>query len=334
MSHPSPEVVKAELANIVENPILLDRTPVLKTALPMAWRILFTFVIQVLGTKVDIGEITYGDLDEKFRSPTTILSNSNFSKDPSKVTPIELTAFMIAINNHETLVSPLLFSVKTKKAKSQTMTPTLPKSQGPEASGALSKKRNKPKTTQLPDKGSHSSLDEETRKSQTLSEGTTTDPKDLGGNIQLANKGLPSTISDEGTSKTKSLPEGLREDKDLERLKPLVDMESQNPPVTNLLATDAKYQTSPEVELDTHTLILSTATDVQALLLSDDELIKESEDDVFEAEDEIDEDIQQAAEEEVQSPKPSRESTKIPTKETQSQEHQSPSLNQDQPETS
>ncbi|GJU32329.1 hypothetical protein Tco_1175918 [Tanacetum coccineum] len=48
VSHPSSEAVKAELAKIVENSILLDRTPVLKTNFLMAWRILFTFVIQVL----------------------------------------------------------------------------------------------------------------------------------------------------------------------------------------------------------------------------------------------------------------------------------------------
>ncbi|GKC82632.1 hypothetical protein Tco_1138349 [Tanacetum coccineum] len=46
VSHPSPEAVKAELAKIVENPILLDKTPILKTAFPVAWRILFTFVVQ------------------------------------------------------------------------------------------------------------------------------------------------------------------------------------------------------------------------------------------------------------------------------------------------
>ncbi|GJX33846.1 hypothetical protein Tco_0245403 [Tanacetum coccineum] len=46
VSRPSIKEVKAELAKIVENPILLDRTPVLKTAFPMAWRILFTFAIQ------------------------------------------------------------------------------------------------------------------------------------------------------------------------------------------------------------------------------------------------------------------------------------------------
>ncbi|GJV40914.1 retrovirus-related pol polyprotein from transposon TNT 1-94, partial [Tanacetum coccineum] len=45
VSHPSAEAVKTELAKIVKNLILLDRTPVLKTAFPVAWRILFNFVI-------------------------------------------------------------------------------------------------------------------------------------------------------------------------------------------------------------------------------------------------------------------------------------------------
>ncbi|GKD36318.1 hypothetical protein Tco_1251827 [Tanacetum coccineum] len=85
VSHPSIEEVKAELAKIVDNPILLDRTPILKIAFLVVWRILFTFVVQVLGgnyssteqvnsiqqlfayclltrTKVDIGEIIYSDL--------------------------------------------------------------------------------------------------------------------------------------------------------------------------------------------------------------------------------------------------------------------------------
>ncbi|GJT50225.1 hypothetical protein Tco_0976382 [Tanacetum coccineum] len=45
--------------------------------------------------------------DEKFRSFPNVLSNSNFTKDPSKVTDIELTALMIAVNNGE-MISPLI----------------------------------------------------------------------------------------------------------------------------------------------------------------------------------------------------------------------------------
>ncbi|GJV79914.1 hypothetical protein Tco_1515784, partial [Tanacetum coccineum] len=64
--------------------------------------------------------------DESFGSSPTILSNSNFSKDPSKVTPIELTDFMVVVNKREHSVNPLPFSIKKKKGKSQTVTPTLP----------------------------------------------------------------------------------------------------------------------------------------------------------------------------------------------------------------
>ncbi|GJR32916.1 hypothetical protein Tco_1109148 [Tanacetum coccineum] len=196
VAHPTPEAVKKELGKIAINPSYLDKTLVLKNSFPVAWRILFTFVIQVLGgnyssteqvnsiqqllayclitgTEVDIGEIIYSDLvtkllnksrlkyvsyprfiscalqvllgsdytqDEKFRFLPGILSNSNFTKDPSKVTDIELTAHMIAVNSQKDSVSPLPLAAKLKKGKSQTVTPTLPKSQGPEVPGALSKK--------------------------------------------------------------------------------------------------------------------------------------------------------------------------------------------------
>ncbi|GKD93743.1 hypothetical protein Tco_1373580 [Tanacetum coccineum] len=155
VAHPTPEAVKKELGKIVINPSYLDKTSVLKNSFPVAWRILFNFVIQVLDgnyssteqvnsiqkllayclitwTEVDIGEIIYSDLD------------------PSKVTDIKLTAHMIAVNNQSDSVSPLLLFAKPKKGKSQTVTPTLPKLQGPEASRALSKKRQKPKSKKPP----------------------------------------------------------------------------------------------------------------------------------------------------------------------------------------
>ncbi|GJT71597.1 hypothetical protein Tco_1030883 [Tanacetum coccineum] len=178
VSHPSPEAVKTELAKIIENPILLDRTPVLggnysstKQINSIQQMIAYCLITR---TKVSIGEIIYNDIvtkltsksrqkyvsyprfiscalevlldsdytqDETFGSSLTIMSNSNFSKDPSKVTKIELTTPMIAVNNQKDLVSPLPFSRKKQKVKSQTVTPTLPKLQGPKASGALSKKR-------------------------------------------------------------------------------------------------------------------------------------------------------------------------------------------------
>ncbi|GJZ87931.1 hypothetical protein Tco_0659713 [Tanacetum coccineum] len=118
----------------------------------------------IIGTEVDIGEITYSDLDVKFGSLPGILSNSNFTKDPSKVPNIELMAHMIAVNNQKDSVSPLQFSKKKNKVKSQT--------------------------------------------------GTTNDPKDSRGNDQPADKGLPSTASNEGTAKTTPRLEGPFRDKD------------------------------------------------------------------------------------------------------------------------
>ncbi|GKB50970.1 retrovirus-related pol polyprotein from transposon TNT 1-94, partial [Tanacetum coccineum] len=307
VSHPSPEAVKAELAKIVENRILLDRTHVLKTTFPVAWRIMFNFLVHVLsrnysstkqvnsihqliayrlltGTKVDIGEVIFNDLvtrltnksrqkyvsylrfvsyalavllgsdythDESFGSSPTIPSNSNFSKDPSKVTPIKLTAFMVA---------------------------------GPEASGSLPQKRKKPKSKkaltetqinkQLAGTGLPSTqLDEGTRKSQLLLEGTTTDPKDSGGNIQSADKRLPSTVSNEGTVKTMLLPEGSHGDKDSEGFKQPTARLRYRSLIKN------KGNTSSEVEPDSETLQLTTFADVQALLLSDDEMVQESDED-------------------------------------------------------
>ncbi|GJX33819.1 hypothetical protein Tco_0245376 [Tanacetum coccineum] len=99
-------------------------------------------------TEVGIGEIIYSDLVTKILNKSRflpdILSNSNFTKDPSKVSNIELTAHVIDVNNHRDSVSPLPFSAKKKKVKSETVTPTLPKSQGLEASESLPQKRKKP----------------------------------------------------------------------------------------------------------------------------------------------------------------------------------------------
>ncbi|GJS65873.1 hypothetical protein Tco_0680437 [Tanacetum coccineum] len=164
--------------------------------------------------------------DEKFKSLHGILGNSNFLKDPSKVTEIELTAHMIAVNIQKDSVSPLPFSEKKKKVKSLTVTPTLPKSQGPEALGALSKKRQKPKSKKTPTKTQVTPLTRPTEgfeQSHSVSSGNVPDPQNPERNIQLAvgNKQpidtrLPSTVSDEGTGKTTPLPKGPRGDKDSE----------------------------------------------------------------------------------------------------------------------
>ncbi|GJW54719.1 hypothetical protein Tco_0098804 [Tanacetum coccineum] len=196
VSHPSTEEVKAKLDKIIDNPILLDRTPVLTTTFHVAWRILFTFVVQVQRfVSCALAALLGPDYtqDESFRISPTILSNSNFSKDPSKVTLIELTDFMVA---------------------------------GLEAPGSLPQKRKKPKSKKTPTKTkrNHTELAVRdclprlsgggTHKSQPLSEGKKSNPKDSVGNIQPINIGLPSTSSDEGAAKTTLLSEGPCGDED------------------------------------------------------------------------------------------------------------------------
>ncbi|GJX45380.1 hypothetical protein Tco_0262056 [Tanacetum coccineum] len=106
------------------------------------------------GTKIDIGEIIYYDLvtrlmaksrqkyvsyprfiscaleellgyefpqDKSFGFLPSILSKLNFSRNPYEVPLIELTAFMNEVINHETLVTPLPFSEKKGKKKSETV---------------------------------------------------------------------------------------------------------------------------------------------------------------------------------------------------------------------
>ncbi|GKA12352.1 hypothetical protein Tco_0691898 [Tanacetum coccineum] len=275
----------------------------------------------ITGTEVDVGEIIYSDLvtkllnksrlkyvsyprfiscalqvllgseytqDKKFRFLPPIMSNSNFTKDPSKVTNIELTAHMIAVNNQRDSVSSPPLAVKPKKGKSQTVASTLPKSQGPEASGALSKKSKKPKSKRPPTKtkesppkptegseqshsvslgtvldpqdlerniqlastGLPSTPNEGTRKSQPLPEGTITHSKDSGGNKQPLDRDITSMTSNEGTAKTKPHPEGSLGDKDSKGNIPPADMELIHTPVVDPLGTGAKYQDESKNESD------------------------------------------------------------------------------------
>ncbi|GJU42366.1 hypothetical protein Tco_1195323 [Tanacetum coccineum] len=254
----------------------MDKTPVLKNSFPVAWRILFTFVIQVLGgnyssteqvnsiqqllayclitgTEVDIGEIIYSDLvtkllnksslkyvsyprfiscalqvllgsdytqDEKFGFLPGIPSNSNFTKDPSKVTDIELMTHMIAINNHKDSVALRFQEYSLRRAN-----------------GLSPKSHPLRPSTRLP-----STLDEGTRKSQPLPESTATSPKDSGEKIQPLDKDLPSMTSDKGTVKTTPRPEGSLGDKESRGNIPPTDMEPIHPAVADLLGTGAKYQ--------------------------------------------------------------------------------------------
>ena len=49
VAHPDPNNVKTGLEKIALDPKYLDKTPVTKNSFPMAWKILFALVIQVLG---------------------------------------------------------------------------------------------------------------------------------------------------------------------------------------------------------------------------------------------------------------------------------------------
>nr|GEX30351.1 uncharacterized mitochondrial protein AtMg00810-like [Tanacetum cinerariifolium] len=172
VEHPTPEVVKKELGKITIYSSYLEKTPVLKNSFHLLAYSLIT------GTKVDIGEIIYSldyTQDKKFRFLPPILSNSNFTKYPSKVTKIELTTHVIDVNNRRDSMSPPPLAAKPKKRKSQTVTSTSPQSQGPKASGALSKKSKRPKDITF------TTPDEDTTKTTPRPEGLLGD-KDSRGN--------------------------------------------------------------------------------------------------------------------------------------------------------
>ncbi|GKD30253.1 hypothetical protein Tco_1241031 [Tanacetum coccineum] len=115
---------------------------------------------------------------------------------------------MIPVNNRRDSVSPPPLAPKPKKGKSQTVTPTLPKSQGPETSGALSKKRKQPKSKRPPTKTKKTppKLMEGFEQSHSVSSGTIHDLQDLERNIQLASTGLPSILN-KGTRQSQPLTE-------------------------------------------------------------------------------------------------------------------------------
>ncbi|GKC27294.1 retrovirus-related pol polyprotein from transposon TNT 1-94 [Tanacetum coccineum] len=269
VAHLSPETVKKELAKIITNPEEL-----LSCGLENS--VYFYDSEELLGP-----EYTQ---DEKFGNLPGILSNSNFSKDPSKVTDIELMGHMVAINNQKESVSLLPFS-KKKKVKSQTMTLTLPKSQGPETSGALSKKRKQPKPKKIPSEAKVTPTlkpMKDSEQSQSVSSGTVPNPQYPERNIQLTGMGLP--FISPGTTKTTTRPKGPLRDKDSKGNKPPVDMEPINPTIAALSGTGIEYQP------DTKTLPLTTIAYIQAYLLSDDVLLQESDEEVFMARDDMDAD--------------------------------------------
>ncbi|GKB40195.1 hypothetical protein Tco_0885137 [Tanacetum coccineum] len=110
VAHPSPEVVKAELAKITTNEALVQKTPVLKTSFLVAWRILLTFVVRVLG--------------------------ENYSSTEQLNSIQQLLAYSLLTRTKESSMTPLPYFEKKMKKKSQTVSQPKPKTQGPAASEA------------------------------------------------------------------------------------------------------------------------------------------------------------------------------------------------------
>ncbi|GJW62802.1 hypothetical protein Tco_0112137 [Tanacetum coccineum] len=190
VAHPSPQAVKAELAKIVDIGKIIYNDLVTKLINKSKQKYIYYPRFVSCALEVLLG--TQYNQDENFGSLPGILSNSNFSKDPSKVTEIELTAHMIA---------------------------------GPEASGALSKKRQKPKSKKTP---------------------TKTQVTSPTGPIEGSEQ---SHSVSSGMVKTTPCPEGVRRDKVLEGLKPPADIKPLTNPVADPLRTGAKYQESDNEEL-------------------------------------------------------------------------------------
>ncbi|GJV22337.1 hypothetical protein Tco_1371357 [Tanacetum coccineum] len=235
----------------------------------------------ITGTEVDIGEIIYSDLD------------------PSKVTDIELTAHMIAVNNRRDSMSLPPLAAKPKKGN--LLVGTIPDPQDLE------------RDIQLASTGLPSTHDEGTHKSQPLSESTATHPKDSEGNKQPLDRDITSTTPVTARYKTRQ-SEGSLGHKDSGGNIPPADMEPIHTPVADpsgtgevdeTQSTRLRYRsmtknegkTSSELEPNTEHLQLQTFADIQAFLLSEDELDKESdEEEVLAAGDDMDEDPQDNAE--------------------------------------
>ncbi|GJT30642.1 hypothetical protein Tco_0910917 [Tanacetum coccineum] len=138
---------------------------------------------------------------------------------------------------------------------------------------------------------------ESSEQSHSVSSGIVPDPQDLERDVQLTSTGLPSTL-DEGTRKSTPLPEsttkntphpeGSLKDKDSGGNIPPADMEPIHTSVADPSGTAAKYQ---------------TFADIQAYLLSNDELDKENDkEEVLTAGDDMDEDTQATDEVRTSSP--------------------------------
>ncbi|GJZ72761.1 hypothetical protein Tco_0636907 [Tanacetum coccineum] len=96
----------------------------------------------ITGTEVDVGEIIYSDLATKLLNKSR-MKYVSYPRFISCALQVLLGSEYTQDKKFRDSVSPPPLAVKPKKGKSQTVASTLPKSQGLEASGALSKKSKK-----------------------------------------------------------------------------------------------------------------------------------------------------------------------------------------------
>ncbi|GJX19317.1 hypothetical protein Tco_0221994 [Tanacetum coccineum] len=193
--------VKVKLTKIVAHEVVVHKTPLLRGSFPAAWRILKTFVIQVLGgnhssieqlnssqqlivyslligTKIDIREIIYYDLVTRLMAK----SRQKYASYPR---------FIFCV----------LQRLLEIEEKPKTVTKPKPKSQGLKASGAFPKKGKKAKTKQTTLIQTTLKLNQQkesswgTDTSQSMSTDRPIDPQDTKRNIQLVVTGLPSTLN-------------------------------------------------------------------------------------------------------------------------------------------
>ncbi|GJT46376.1 hypothetical protein Tco_0955091 [Tanacetum coccineum] len=280
VAHLTPKVVKKELGKIAINPSYLDKIPVLKNSFSVAWRILFTFMVQVL--------------DENYSST-------------EQVNSIQQLLTYCLITGTEGLEASGAPSKKSKRPKSKKppietkVTPPKP-TEGFEqshsvSSGTVPDPQDLERDIQLASTGLPSTLNEGTHKSKPLPEGTVTHPKDLGRNIQTLNMDLTSMNSDEGMAKTTPRLKGSLRDKDSGGNIPPADIK----PIHTTIVDPSML-----MDPDTEPLKLQTFADVQVFLLSKDELDKESDkEEVLAIGEDMDEDIHVA--EEVRTPSPKQD---------------------------
>nr|GEV63518.1 hypothetical protein [Tanacetum cinerariifolium] len=229
----------------------------------------------ITGTEVDIEEIIYSDLVTKLLNKSRL----KYVLYPRFIFFALQVLLGFEYTQDKKLVSPPPLVAKPKKGKSQTVAPTLPKSQDPEASGALSKKRTKPKSKRPPTK-TKESPPKPTKGSEQSHSG-----QRLRGNKPPTDM-EPLHTTDDDLSGT-----GAKYQED----------QTQSSRFRYQSLTKNKGEPSYEGELDNQPMLLTYA-DVRAILLSEDEA-QESDEEVFAAGDDMDEDPQDDKEVRTPSPK-------------------------------